>query len=177
MQPYGPGLASGEVVLRRSEMIVDTMAVYGAVAIAPWNLPWLKGLSQAFERYRWLSLSLEYRPLVGATKDGSVAVGVDWMSQSTKIELRDGQYHKVGVFDKKAVLACTPNFDTPVWQRVPSMVMPSSRLQSRLWYELGDPGSNAIDFAPAFVAYTSTLEKAGEIWLHYRVQLSGTHSA
>lgn len=175
----GPGLSNGEVTVQRSEMVVSTMAAAGSVVLTPMALPWLKNLAQAFERVRWLKAVLEYRPLVGTSHDGSVAVGFDWMSPTTKLSCTDGQLHLTADPTKSGVLACTPSFDTPVWQRVPSVPLPASRLMSRAWYEVGtaeEAKANAIDFAPGSISYVSTAASVGEIWIHYKVVLSGTHS-
>lgn len=176
------GVSQGEVIISRRELLKDlTTANKGEqVLIAPANLPWLKNLAKVFERVRWLSLVIEYRPAVGANTAGTVAIGVDWMSQSANVVHRDGLLVRdLEEVSKSNVLACTPSVDAPVWQRIPSLVVPASRLQSRQWYEVVDSvtsTTNFIDVSPGFVAFYTTAANAGEIWLSYKVHLSGTRA-
>lgn len=166
-----PALAQGEVVLSRSERLTNTSTDVKDYWLHPANFPWLKNLAQAFELYRWVRCNIEYRPLVGATKDGSAAVGVDWSAQSMTLE--QGRYLRAGKSTRDDVLACTPNFDTPVWQRVPRLVLPADKLRQRLWYDLKN---TSYDTAPGSVAVVSSSNDSGEIWVHYTVVMAGTRS-
>lgn len=152
-----------------------------AIVLHPTNMPWLMNMAKVFERVRWLSAVIEYRPLVGANTAGSVAIGFDWMAPSSKVEFRDGIHVLDAVIDKARVLACTPSMDSPLWQRVPAFTLPSNRLQSRLWYELEAPNSsNTMDVAPGSLLVFNTgasSAAAGEVWVRYRVHFSGTRVA
>lgn len=175
------GLAQGEVTIARRELLGTLAASSGtSVVVHPDNLAWLKTLAKAFERIRWLSLVIEYRPAVGANTAGTAAVGFDWMNSNTALTVsEDGTISKVGAVDKAKVLALTPSFDCPIWQRYPSLVVPARRLQSRAWYELVTPSKdNTLDVSPGSVTWycSSTVADAGEIWISYKVHLSGTRA-
>lgn len=160
--------ASGEVVLTRSERFVDVTLASTASTEAfekrlrPSNFDWLKTMAAAFERYRWEAVVVEYRPLVGSTTDGYIAVGMDWSSGTS-------------LSSKSQVLAMTPVCDGPVWQGF-RMPLPRDRLQNRLWYDMQQ---DDVDGAPGFIAWASSKPASsqktyGEIWVHYRVRMSGT---
>lgn len=178
----------GEVVISRSEMVVSvttgsTANVGGAFILDAINFSWLANLAKAFERLRWLSLAIEWRPAVGTTTDGTIALGVDWGSSSADtLQLRRGLWGLHASVDRKEVLACTPNSDSPLWQPVKMMQLPVSRLQSRDWYEIPVNTSTKVavyDRAPGSVVYYATAgasKTCGEIWVHYTVLMSGTRS-
>lgn len=182
MNRMGRGITAGEVVVSRRELLATLTNKDGLnVLLVPANFPWLKTLVKVFERIRWHKCNLEYRATVGANTNGSVAVGVDWMSQSsTAVELDElWVVDPLTAIDKSAVLACTPSFDTPVWQGIRSMPIPASRLQSRLWYEITDnvPTTSLSDYAPGSIKYKSSYDSGGgEIWIDYTVRLSGTRA-
>lgn len=168
-------------MLSRSELLTTPDKGAATVALHPMNFPWLKVLSGVFERYKFLKLNLEYRPLVGANTSGSSAFGVDWMTSSVSVEKRDGLYRvfsdKASTATKATILALTPSVDTPQWQRVPRVVVPKSLLQSRAWYLTTTPTDATIyDWAPGYLASFFSNKDAGEIWVHYTVHFSGTHS-
>lgn len=175
-------LEQGEVVIARSELLSTLTteasgAVGGSTVLFPKSFPWLANIAKAFERVRWQSVRIEYRPAVGATADGTVAIGFDWGSTSVKQEA-DGGWSLVRAIDKASVLACTPCVDGPIWQRQ-NLSIPSQRLQSRAWYEItdSDQTSSLFDYAPGSIAYYAQGDKSktvGEIWVHYRAQFSGT---
>lgn len=173
-------VSQGEVTVARSELLKDVVTasdgkVGASVVLAPLNLPWLSNIAKAFERVRWHSARIEYRPAVGANTDGTVAVGFDW--GSTDVKSVEGNWQLVAAIDKPAVLSCTPNIDMPVWQRA-TLSIPNARLQSRAWYDLPKESISTIfDEAPGTVVYAAQSgagKTVGELWLHYRVQLSGT---
>jgi len=175
-QGVAAGPAQGDVVLSRSELLVtiktnETKAASGSVALAPQKFPWLSNVSKAFELLKWTKAIIEYRPLVGTMKDGAVAVGFDWGSASASL------LKKLQALDRASVLACTPNADGPVWQRIAQINLPSSRLQTRLWYDVLSTGTDSFDTAPGQILYYATGEASseiGELWVHYTVHLSGT---
>lgn len=168
---------------RLSEIKTDANGSYGkSIVLAPGNLPWLANLAKAFERMRWLSCALEYRPVVGANSDGTVAVGLDWANTAVASEEILGHLKlvKKDAPDRDSVLSCTPCYDGPVWQQMRRLVVPSSRLQSRAWYDL--PADLAkieepMDVSPGAVAVQATgaaTKSLGEIWVTYRIQMQGT---
>lgn len=174
------GLAQGEVRLARTELLytVASSPIGSAIFLAPDNLPWLKNLAKAFERYKFHKLVIEYRPLVGTTQGGSIALGIDWASASTTadMDVDSDLYVLVGAAPTKAkVMACTPSIDMPSWQSG-KLVVPASRLMSRAWYELGTipTDTSVYDFGPGFLAQISSLASSGEIWLHYDITMTGT---
>lgn len=188
-----PKLERGEIQISMLELLstVKTGAdgnVAGSVLIAPSNCPWLSNLAKAFERLRWHSVTLEWRPTVGANTDGCFAMGFDWGEKSASaVELREVGGREVfsaddpTAIDRTAVLACTPCVDTPVWQRVPNFVVPGSKLQSRAWYEIpADPKTTTIavyDQAPGSIIYNCTgaaNKTMGEVWIRYSAKLFGT---
>lgn len=174
----------GEVTTTRSELLTDLAvstgtSVSGSVILSPANFPWFKNIAKAFERVRWNSCVLEYRPAVGANTDGVVALGLDWGAQSATVDEASGLWKLVRSVDKNDVLACVPSVDTPVWNRVPSLIVPANRLQSRAWYDLPkDVKTDSVfDAAPGSVLYHvsgSAAKTYGELWVKYSVTLSGT---
>lgn len=182
-------VARGEVTINRQEFITDVTcdssgSVGASFVLEPMSFTWLKNLSKAFERYRWNSCQVVWRPAVGANTDGTVAVGLDW-GNNGEIKLIDFGHAKHMTTDaavtKAQILAQTPNMDMPVWQKGVFNI-PSSRLQSREWYEIvGDPASKvlALDRGPGTVMYYAASGKSktvGEIWVYYSVTLSGTRN-
>lgn len=165
------GVAGGEVVISRSG-VIHTFAAKDAktVVLEPSSLPWLKNLAKCFERAKWLAIEVEYRPMVGTTTAGSIAVGVDWAYSSSTAEIG------LAAVSRDAVLACTPVMDGPVWERQ-RMTLPASRLQSRQWYCIDSATGSIVDRAPGTLLLHTTADAAvGEVWLHYRVSLSGTRA-
>lgn len=184
--PPAGGLSSGEVVIARSEclgQIATTTAdvASAGIVLSADNLPWLKNLAKAFERLRWQSMRLEYRPAVGANTDGLMAIGFDWSNSAVKtVSVGERQHLRLAADpDRETVLACTPNMDGPVWQRMPLMSIPANRLNSRAWYSIpADPAkADLFDYSPGSLLYSVSGTKGktyGEVWCHYRVVLSGT---
>lgn len=140
-------------------------------------------MAKIFERYRFLSLAFEYRPLVGTQTAGSVTMGVDWITASLTMDYDDETDDIVltspTVVSKPDILALTPSMDGPVWQRTKRMTVPKSMLQNRLWYDSSTPGQGAVipDYAPGYLASMSTESSYGEVWVHYKVHFNGTRKA
>lgn len=179
----GRGLPLGDVVISRSELLTVPATTVSTTLLHPSNYPWLKSLAAVFERYKYLKLDLEYRPLVGANTNGNVALGVDWTTDSQTVSkvgatfVVDSDHYRAA--SRSTVLALTPSVDTPLWQRVPRVVVPRALLQSRAWYNTAAPASgssNPYDFAPGFLAAIATAKDSGEVWIHYTVHFSGTHA-
>lgn len=159
--------AAGEVRIRRRELLTEISGATGiSVMLAPSKFPWLKNLAKAFERVKWISARVEYIPLVGTTVNGSVAVGFDWAVPTDKVNSAP---------TRAGILAHTPSFDTAVWRKA-SFVLPSSRLQSRTWYELeATEVKDTFDSSPGQVSYISSYAQGGgELWVEYDLVLSGT---
>lgn len=175
------GLANGDIVIARSELLKTTTKAGSAVILHPSSFPWLKTLVKVFERYRFVSLALEYRPLVGTQTPGSFTMGVDWMTNTVKTALtKHGDLTlALGTIDKPAILALTPSVDSPVWQPVKRLVIPPSILNTRLWYvtDAPDASSNVEDYTPAYIVQQSSDDNQGEVWIHYKVHLSGTRNS
>lgn len=177
--------SAGETILSRRELLatVKTEATVdsasGSAVLDPINFPWLGNIAKAFERSRWEACSLEWRPAVGANTDGTVAVGVDWGETSASV-VKVGEYFTpLGAIERASVLACTPVVDGPVWQKA-NLSLPTSRLQSRQWYEIPTSTTTSIavyDRAPGTILWHAQGAKGktfGEIWVNYRLRLNGT---
>nr|UUW06590.1 VP3 [Cat Tien Macrotermes solemo-like virus] len=163
------GVAQGDVVVSRSELLDTVSTDPTSLLLHPDNLPWLKNLAKAFELYRWISVVLEYRPLVGTYSNGAIAMGADWGTQSAKLDKGKLVSSKVAAISREAILAMTPSVDTPQWKPVARLPLPTTRLQGKRWYDC------ATADGPGYVANISTTNKdCGEVWLHYKVHLTGT---
>lgn len=165
----------------------NTSSVQGAFVLMPFSFPWLGNLSKNFEKYQWTRLTLDFVPDVGTTKDGSIAMGIDWGVQTKKVWatdvfgrpalLSDSDYTRAGV------LAMTPSLVTPVW-RPAQISLPKNLLQSRKWYDVlgaAATAENLNDAAPGSVAYFVNASAAtdkdlvlGDVWATYRVVFAGT---
>nr|QOI91430.1 capsid [Guangzhou sobemo-like virus]QOI91434.1 capsid [Guangzhou sobemo-like virus]QOI91438.1 capsid [Guangzhou sobemo-like virus]UBJ26033.1 capsid protein [Sichuan mosquito sobemo-like virus]BEJ26065.1 capsid protein [Wenzhou sobemo-like virus 4] len=170
-----PGVsAEGKIVVQRAELLCEIKVAKNAAGAAyheilqptDSRMAWLYKLSKNFSQIVWHTAKLEYRPAVGAMKDGSLVVGVDWNP------IADAP-------DKAKVQSMTPNFQVPVWQKK-ELTIPSSRLQSRKFYSTEtDSTIPLIDRVPCEVlAYISCSKSSddqyfGDIWVHYNVTLMG----
>jgi len=153
--------------------MVDIEGAAG-VALHPSNLPWLKNLSKAFDMYRWLAVRLEYRPLVGTTKDGAVAVGLDWATSDVAYVQQGELFALTTAPTRDQALACTPCFDTPIWT-VKEITAQQDKLRQKNWYSLSKVTAESTT-ATVLYAKSGDVAKPGEIWLHYRVILGGTRA-
>lgn len=168
---------SGDVVVSRSELLSPLIVVANSnsldtyVDMFPTSsvLAWLAKLTIAFERITWLSARVMYKPFSGTTKTGSVCIGVDWNSSLTK-DLPAS---------RSKTQSTTPVMEMPIWQSG-SMMLPAMRLMSRREYTLsaGEP----FDRQPCqiLISVTSQPDRTdvtvGELWVDYKVRLSGTTS-
>lgn len=162
----------GKLTISRWELLTEikvgtnasTAAFYKKIVPSTSSMSWLYGLAKNFSRITWHSLVVEYRPAVGATKDGCVTVGIDWKPDTNELP------------NKNTVQNCTPNFQVPVWQRR-VLTVPSAKLQTRKEYMLDS--TSAEDQAPgdilAYLNCTSIAQEQyfGDIWVHYNVSLYG----
>lgn len=161
---------AGEVMISKMELL-GTMTVAaskpgssGSASLQSDDLPFLKALSKSFERIRWLSAKVYYRPAASMTTPGLVSYGVDW-NWATPATTR------------AQISSYSPNSSNAVWKES-SIVLPPARLQSRLWYstqtkDTVDSGPGVIAWAVDSAGGTAGLT-VGELWVEYRVQLSGT---
>lgn len=134
--------------------------------IAPDQLPLLKNLTRSFERIRWESGSIFYKPAVGTTVGGLVAFGVDWDNSTIPTT-------------RAAVAAFSPSKACAIWADTSAqpMVLPRSKLQGRLWYtpntgETNSQTPGAVVWAVDGPANTTV----GEFWFKYTVTLAGTRA-
>lgn len=183
------GLGSGDVVISRSEYLTalktdSSGQASGSFLLDAMNFPWLNNLAKAFELIRWSSMSLEWRPAVGANTDGMIALGADWGEASpSSVQKRvfgEAEHYSVhATVDRKDVVACTPVLDTQVWQSG-RFAVPAARLQSRESYIIPASTTTTVavyDRAPCSVLYSATAaasKAVGELWVNYSVRLSGT---
>lgn len=183
--------ANGEFTLTRKEYLGqldiaasgDKFGVAKGIFLAPPSFPWLAKLSKSFERYRWNSLSIHYIPDVGTSKDGSIAIGIDWDTETkpaTGQLLRHPGWLAGKDYTRESVVALTPSVVTPLWKPY-TMVVPKDLLQSRAWYTVPDSAtvpSNPTDYGTGSVAIVGTASSAvlaGDLWVTYNVTFAGTH--
>lgn len=162
----------GMITLRRHELATSLKSdasgiVTADIAINPDSFSFLKGISKSFERTRWLKLHVYYKPAVAMTTGGLIAIGMDWDSATSPK-------------DRAAVSAFTPSMHTPVWRDTSGtpMVIPSGKLQSRLWYS--HHSKLVLEAQPGIlrvVGNTSVNIDVGEIWVAYELQMQGTNPA
>lgn len=164
-------LTQGEVTVTRRELLQISKRTGTVLAIAPHNFTWLKNISKVFGMIHWVSLSFEYRPMVGTTSAGAAAMGVDWGSNEVKSQ-KWQNYLDAEDVDRGKILALTPSYDGPVWQPCRSMPVPASLLHARMWFDI--QAIDSFNTAPGYLVFLSTVDNAGEIWVYYTVQLAGT---
>lgn len=164
--------SAGTFRCSRREMILEAF-IYpgnsGYFTLNPLQFPWLKGVANSFDKFKFLSLKIHYRPAVGTGVAGALSFGIDWDSQ-----LKDP-------VDYSYVSSLTPVNDVPVWQMA-SMVVPSNKLMSRKEYFVhGNAKIDDIDTAPGYLVYSSTATATaklviGHFWADYDIVFSGTTS-
>lgn len=167
---------TGDIRIRRAEMVLDLKVAANAATAAgqftlgPSAFTFLQNLYGSFERYRWHSLAVYYKPAVGTTTNGLVSYGVDYTAAKTGLT-------------RTQISALTPNASHAVWcdSTTKPLVVPRNMLMSREWYvDAGD--GDKVDKATGNLcwALTTTATKAeqhiGEIWVTYDVELAGTRS-
>lgn len=162
----------GSSRISRDEMLfsVTDEGVQKAVALHPDNFPWLKTIAAAYERIKWHSCHIYWKPAVGTHTSGLVIYGVDWNSNLTSSTATETK-----------VQSLTPVLDHPVWQdsRTTPLVLPRSRLMTRKEYLLNNtsaadkqPGQLAIYMAA--IANPATKLVVGQVWVRYSVEFFGT---
>lgn len=163
-------LSAGDSVLEKSELL-GTVAVPAGkskandkLSLQCPDLPFLSKLSACYERVKWLSAAVTYRPGCSMTQAGLITMGMDWNWSATATE-------------RKNIACYSPNVSSAVWKES-SFTLPSSRLQSRLYYsteakDSADAGPGILVWAVDSVGGNSGVT-CGEIWIRYKVLLSGT---
>lgn len=154
-------------MVRTIKLAANKVDVSDYIDLIPSNFSFLKTFADVFERIKWHTLHVYWKPAVGTTYGGLVAYAVDWDSVGS-------------LANRQQISAYTPNVSHAVWQdgqRQP-LVLPPARLMSRQWYtpESGD----AVDKQPGrlMISASGTSSTAetllGELWVQYTVTLSGT---
>lgn len=161
----------GEIVVSRSERLCAVTAQKsadsaGLVALYPTSeaMAWLAKLLVAFDRIEWLTVSLEWRPFVGTQRAGSIAYSMDWDSSLAAADV-----------NRVKVQSGTPVYECPIWQSG-RMHLPTKMLMTRRSYavhatEKSDRQPGNLIWALAGADADGTV---GEIWITYKVRLSGT---
>lgn len=160
----------GEVVITKLELCTTIKveaskpSASGKCSLQVADFPFLKVLSASFERIRWHSCKVMYKPAASMVTAGLVTMGVDWSWSNLAT-------------DRKKIAAYTPTATAAVWKEF-TMILPPNRLQSRIWYNTRE--SDTIDSGPGQICFAvdapggSSGLTAGELWIEYRVTLSGT---
>lgn len=151
--------------LSRRELVGTCVEGGGGFTLAPEGWSWCKTMTKVFERFRYNSLVIEYRPTVGTNTSGAITIGVDWSGPEASITPKDRAH----------VCAMTPCVDGPVWQAM-SLRLPSRLLQSRPWFSLVST-SEPQEQAPGALYYqynTKPTVSLGEIWVTYDIMFQGT---
>lgn len=163
---------AGEVTISKLELCgtvkveANKSSNAGSCSLYPPDLPFLSSLSKSFERIKWHSCALMYKPAASMTQAGLFSMGVDWNWSTAQTT-------------RKKIAAYQPTCTTSVWKEV-TMSLPPQRLQSRLWYST--EAASGPDSGPGVIAWAadsaggSAGVTLGEIWVQYRVTLSGTRA-
>lgn len=183
VRPFQVTMARKEYLAQVS-IAAGATTLQGSIYLSPFGLPWLKGVSKSFEKYRWNKLVIMYIPDVGTTRDGSVAVGLDLGLTEAKIGnnlLGSQQVVKDATYSRAKVMALTPSLVTPLWNGA-SLTVPSAVLQSRKWYDVPTEATTSAfsDYAPGFLAYFVTgpaNTTVGDVWVEYSITFAGTREA
>lgn len=168
--PLRTGLANDDVRVEKYELVEvikvtkGSTTAKGSVEIRPSKLPWLSALGKAFQRYKFLSLVVEYRPACAVTQAGMVTIGFDWDWLSD-----DG--------DRKKVAGLNPTATGPVFNPL-RYQLPPSRIMTRAWYQESTT-ADYFDYGPGKAAYavdaaTKDDLVVGELWVKYVVVFNGT---
>lgn len=150
----------GLINFSRTELLGEISTSVGSFDLEPSSFPFLKGLASHFELYKWLKMTIVYKPAVGTTVAGAITIGIDWSNLGKNTT-------------RSQVATLTPMFDVPVWQ-TGRMVLPSSRLQTRKEYILESSDINDKQPAKVMWAMSASQQSVGDIWVEYSIQLFGT---
>lgn len=177
-RPGGTVGNGGRIILSREELLIQvvttansTESVTGKSLKPSANLmPFLFRLSSCYQRIRWLSMQIFWKPAVGTNTNGIISYGVAFNNQQIKT--------------RAGVLSLTPCCDHAVWQGSGApLTVPAEMLMTRRWYVLNATGENSFDEAVGtfHLGLThdskSTADSRGEFWIRYRVEMEGTNEA
>lgn len=165
----------GVIHLSRCELLEtlsvsrNTRSATGHVDLVPSSLGFLKGVSKVFDRIRWNSLQVYYKPAVGTTFGGLVSVGMDWDFATSDV-------------DREKISGFTPSMTMAAWKDTQNepMILPANRLQSRQWYSPNgtgdwvDKGPGKLHWAASTTTQASDMV-VGELWVKYSVTMQGTN--
>lgn len=157
----------GSMTISRTEFVktLDSGTKTLTFTLDVTKLSWIGNIAKSFERVVWLQAEVFWKPACATTTAGIIAYGVDWATESTV------------AYDRQKVLALTPVNDHPIWQSTDNapLRLPQSKLMSRKEYIIGT--SDLKDLAPGILRVDVSSDAQGtygEVWLRYRVRLSGT---
>lgn len=163
-------VADGEMRLAKSEILASVTAgsdgqVKNSIKLFPSSLALLNAVYSAFERLKWVSIKIYWKPAVGTTEGGLVTYGIDW------------DFTSLTPADRAKVAAYTPTHTNAIWCDTTNqpMVLPSSRIQGRAWYT--PLSGDDVDKGPGALVYVAqgpANKNLGEFWMDYVVHLSGT---
>jgi hypothetical protein len=168
----------GRIVLTRDELLVQVVTTanktesifHQLLKPSAGLMPFLFRLGSCYQRIKWRSLSVTWRPAVGTSTNGLITYAIAYNNQEIK--------------DRIGVTSLTPVNDHPVWQSGQStpLVVPSNMLMTRTWYQLNG-SSDSFDQAVGtfYCALThdsaTAAESRGEFWIRYTVEMEGTNNA
>lgn len=169
----------GRIVLTRDELLVTvattankTESLFSKLLKPSSDLmPFLFRLSACYQRIRWRSFHITWRPAVGTNTNGIITYGIAYNNQK--------------ITDRNGVTSLTPVNDHPVWQsgNPTPLVVPQNMLMTRNWYELNGTGTDPFDVAIGTFYCGFTHDSAGasasrgEFWVRYTVEMEGTNNA
>lgn len=171
----GPLTGDGTIRMKRTELVTSISvstgqtSASGVTPIKPSSFMFLKNIANSFDRSRWNSMKFFYKPAVGTTFGGLVSIGVNWD-------------YVTAATTREKVVSLTPSATTAAWQDSEKnpMVLPSNRLQSRLWYQHNVSDAD-IETGPGRLHWAATCTKTGadtvlgEIWVTYDIVMQGTN--
>lgn len=177
-KPPGPPKAlnanAGSISIYRTEMIKSVAAGDGGdvkftFKVEPSQFPFLQGLGKCFEKVRWQKIHVWWKPAASYQTSGMLAMGWDWDAADN-----------FAAPDRAAIMQYTPSVSCHIrddCQKNP-LVVPPARLKSIGWLA-PDGGGNPITQRPGTlcVSIDSNMKKdelVGELYIQYRVQMSGT---
>jgi hypothetical protein len=133
-------------------------------------MPFLFRLASCYQRIKWLSFQVFWKPAVGTNTNGIISYGI--------------AYNQQAITTRAGVLSLTPCNDHAVWQSGPQPLrIPPNMLMTRKWYVLNSTGSDKFDESVGsfYFGLTHDSENAakarGEFWVRYTVEMEGTNEA
>lgn len=159
--------SAAELRLRRTDYLCDvkgdgTAEVFKS-ALNVMAFGWLQRVAAVYSKSVWHTCKLIYRPSVGATVDGEVAIGVDFDSLTPATT-------------RPHVYALSPTLSTPVWMgKVVSL--PPQQLQSRREYLHHSSTDSEKGPGIVYIALPKVAKTYGTLWVEYDVTLRGTQIA